>query len=107
MAMNHRALCHEPLAISYLEPLYFLLEAASPLGVVAEHVEARARRREQNDSRRLRERVRAPDRRVERVLFVNDDGIGERIAEERARFAYRDGRLRTRTQGLPQEPEIP
>ena len=76
---------------------HFLLEPPSALRVVAEHVEARARRREQHDARRLRQRERRVDR-VARAMppRAPSTDARQRFAHQRPRFADRDHRLRAR-----------
>ncbi len=76
------------------EPRDLLFEAASTLGVVAEHVEARARRRQQNDARRLREVEGDRHGFFEGTRGVNVDRIRQGLTHKRAGFADGDDRLR-------------
>src|SRR2546427_792626 len=83
-----------------------LLELPPSFCVIGEHVEARARRREQHDARRLRQRDRVFTRFLERRCLAHLDSPGQRVANERFRFADGDNCLGSRRERLSEQPQI-
>src|SRR5262249_8671976 len=83
-----------------------VLELTAAIRVVAEHVEARTGRRQQHRASGPDAREPQSHRFGHRRRIADGDGVAERLAELRLRFAYRDDHGAARAERFAQASEV-